>query len=77
MRALADLAVEAIRDGKRVLCRCQAGLNRSSLVAALAMVRLGYQPWTAITIIRLKRSPHALYNEHFQRYIAEDARRPR
>lgn len=77
VRALADLAAEAVRDGKRVLCRCQAGLNRSSLVAALAMVRLGYHQDAAIELIRRKRSPRALFNEHFQRYIAEDARRPR
>lgn len=74
VRTLADWAAEAVRDGRRVLCRCQAGLNRSSLVAALAMVRLGYQPDAAVEQIRLRRSPHALFNEHFQRYIAEDGK---
>lgn len=75
VRAMADLAAEAVRDGKKVLCRCQAGLNRSSLVAALAMLRLGFRPDAAIEMIRQKRSRNALFNLNFQRYIAEDARR--
>lgn len=75
IRTLADWAAEAVRDGKRVLCRCQAGINRSSLVAAFTMLRLGHGPDEAIALIRAKRSPQALFNTHFQAYIAAEAER--
>jgi protein-tyrosine phosphatase len=73
MHVLADWAAESIRAGLKVLCRCQAGLNRSSLVAALAMVRLGHGPGEAIEQIRVRRSPNALFNHHFVRYIHDSA----
>lgn len=73
VRTLADWAAEAVRDGKRVLVRCQAGLNRSSLVAAFTLLRLGHTD--PVALIREKRSPDALFNTHFQRYIADEARR--
>lgn len=60
------LAVEARR---RVLVRCQAGLNRSGLVVALALMLLGRTPDEAVALIREKRSPHALCNQHFVGYL--------
>lgn len=75
VRVLADWATEAVRAGQRVLCRCQAGLNRSSLVAAFTLLRLGHKPDEAIDLIRRRRSPQALFNYHFQQYIADEARR--
>lgn len=55
--------------GKRVLIRCQAGLNRSSLIAALVLVRDGMTPPEAIDKIRRTRSPQALFNTAFTRFI--------
>lgn len=75
IRTLADWATEAVREGKRVLCRCQAGINRSSLVAAFSLLRLGFEADDAIALIRLNRHPQALFNTHFQQYIAEEAGR--
>lgn len=52
--------------GKRVLVTCAAGLNRSVFVAALALARLTRM--TADQIIELmrdRRHPTALYNQHF------------
>ena len=62
-----DLAVKtskrmarAIKKGKTVLSSCRAGLNRSSLLSALTMLRLGETPEGAVAKIRAARGPHAL-----------------
>lgn len=73
VRRFADLIAEAVREGKRVLARCQAGYNRSGLVTALALMRLGYGPDEAVALIRERRSPYALCNEHFVAYIRAEA----
>lgn len=60
--------------GDRVLVRCQAGLNRSSLVAALVLVREGIEPRDAIRAIREGRSHRCLFNEAFEAFVlAADA----
>jgi hypothetical protein len=59
------------KAGKRVLIRCQAGLNRSSLVAALVLVRDGVEPGEAIAKIRRTRSPRALFNPKFVETILD------
>lgn len=58
-------------SGKRVLIRCQAGWNRSGLLMALVLIREGYSPKEAIDLIRGKRSPHALSNWTFSRWLME------
>jgi hypothetical protein len=57
------------KKGKRVLIRCQAGLNRSGLITGLVLVADGTDPDDAIAEIKRKRSPEALYNESFARII--------
>jgi hypothetical protein len=66
---LADWLHEEWRQGKRVAAKCQAGLNRSSLVAALCLLKEGISASDAINLIREKRSPHALFNQHFVDFI--------
>jgi len=66
-------AYERWQDGDRVLVRCQAGLNRSGLVTALVLVLAGWEPADAIRRIRATRSPHALFNKHFVRWLLSDA----
>lgn len=66
---LAELAADRVQAGKRVLVRCQAGLNRSSLVAALAMVRLGVEPQDAIDRIRAGRHVNCLFNRSFVEHV--------
>ena len=75
----ADLAF-AVREahadwkaGKRVLIRCQAGLNRSGLVMALVLIRDGYSPTAAIEQIRAKRGPDALCNWVFENWLDSKA----
>ena len=54
----AAAAVNAARlRGERVLVTCQAGVNRSSFVVALALVQSGWTPSGAIERIREKRLP--------------------
>lgn len=57
------------KRGKRVLTRCQAGLNRSSLFCALIMMKEGYTADEAIDLIRQKRSGYALFNKKFVSYL--------
>ena len=53
------------------LVHCLAGLNRSSLVAARALVLGGMTADAAIALIREKRSPACLCNPAFERWLRE------
>lgn len=66
---LAQLAAARVQEGKTVLVRCQAGLNRSSLVAALTMVELGLSPQDAIDRIRAGRHVNCLFNRSFVEHV--------
>ena len=69
---LHDLVVAAHRDwkkGKRVLVRCQAGINRSGLVMALMLIRDGYTAEAAIDLMRHKRGEAVLANQHFEQWL--------
>ena len=59
-----DWVVEQVSAGRKTLVRCQAGLNRSSFVAAAAMLELGLadNADSAISTIRRQRSPRCLFN---------------
>lgn len=71
---LAHAVRVAYRDwsrGKRVLVRCQAGWNRSGLIMALVLLLAGKSVDEAIALLREKRSPRALSNSHFVRWLRE------
>lgn len=55
--------------GDRVLIRSQAGWNRSGLITALVLIRAGHDPADAINLIRARRSPNALCNTSFERWL--------
>jgi hypothetical protein len=61
------------KAGKRVLIRCQAGLNRSGLVMALVLIREGYSPEEAVELIRSHRGEDALFNSTFVRWLTSRA----
>lgn len=65
---LAEHVVRCVLDGP-TLVHCQAGLNRSSLVAASALLKMSYEPAEAIALLREKRSPAVLCNRAFEEYI--------
>ncbi|WP_216893933.1 protein-tyrosine phosphatase family protein [Nocardia alni] len=66
---LADIARAAVSDGKRVLVRCHAGYNRSGLITAQTLHRLGYSIDDAIFLVRYRRSKYALNNSIFVDYL--------
>ena len=68
---IADYVVEALEDGK-TLVHCQAGLNRSNLIAAAALIKMGRTPQEAIDLLREKRSPLVLCNETFEKFLIEN-----
>jgi len=59
------------KAGKRVLIRCQAGINRSSLVMALLLIRDGMSAKAAIDVMRSKRGAAVLANSHFVDWLTQ------
>lgn len=69
--ALAAMVHRSLQQDRRVLVRCWAGLNRSSLVAGTALIR--HQGWTAedyVRRVREIRSPFALFNRTFVEHLS-------
>lgn len=66
---MSDIVAISVQEGRKTLVRCQAGLNRSALVAALAMIRMGHDPEGTIDLIRSKRSRYNLVNPTFVKMI--------
>ena len=64
-RQAAAHVAHALRHGRRVLVTCAQGRNRSGLVSALALTRLGASPDQAIRLVRRARGANALSNPHF------------
>lgn len=61
--------VNARRRTGEVLVHCQAGLNRSNLIAARALMMEGMSADDAIVLLREKRSPASLCNPSFVDYL--------
>jgi len=61
-----------LESGACVLTTCWQGWNRSALVAAVAMIHaFDMDADEAINQIRATRSPHALGNPRFERFIRD------
>ena len=69
-----DLVVEGLAKGK-TLVHCQAGLNRSGLVAGRALMKMGHTAQEAIDLLRKTRSPLVLCNQTFVGQLHELQRR--
>jgi hypothetical protein len=69
IEAVAEWVHQQWKAGDRVLIRCQAGMNRSSLVTALVLMREGMSVDAAIEVIRKQRSVDCLSNLHFVEYL--------
>ena|SRR6266498_3320639 len=68
--AIADSVATLVRSGCRVLVHCTAGINRSSFITCLVLIRLNYG-WTgaqAVRYLEFKR-PGVLTNELFRKYL--------
>lgn len=68
LHALASLGAELVGSGRKVLCHCLMGFNRSALVAGLILVHLGMSGPEALAMLRDRR-PGALYNPVFAEYL--------
>lgn len=66
---LSQRVSDALDEGGNVLVHCQAGINRSNLIAAATLVRRGRTPVEAITLLRDRRSELVLANSTFVRYL--------
>lgn len=60
---------EQVDTGGSCLVTCAMGLNRSGLVASLALLELGYDADQAIGLLRAARGPLALRNEAFEAIV--------
>lgn len=70
LRELADFACGHMRLGYRVLVCCDAGVNRSGLLAAMVVWRwMGCSGRKAVDIVR-ERRPGALTNPAFVEYLS-------
>jgi protein-tyrosine phosphatase len=61
--------VNVCRAAGTTLVHCQAGLNRSNLVAATALIRGGMAATDAVALLREKRSPAVLCNGAFEEWL--------
>ena len=66
---LAGIVADAAAQGRTVLVRCSGGLNRSGLVVASALVRMGHAPDASIALVRAARGPWALTNPAFVTHL--------
>lgn len=66
-----------VSAGRKTLVRCYAGMNRSGLVAALALIEMGHDPLTVVDLIRSKRSRNNLVNPEFIKIIESRAVTPK
>lgn len=71
VEAAADYVIDFLRVNKSalVLVTCAAGLNRSGVIVARMLVKLGATPLEAIRHIRKRRGMDALHNPRFVEYI--------
>lgn len=68
VRGIAEWVNACVADGP-TLVHCQAGLNRSNLVAGAALILSGMAPRDAIALLRERRSPAVLCNGAFERHL--------
>lgn len=68
---LHDLVENVVKYSQRgpTLVHCTAGLNRSSMVVALVLIKSGMSPQAAIDHLRSVRSPMVLFNKTFYDYL--------
>lgn len=77
VRAWAQWVAETASPASPVLVRCAAGLNRSGLIVARALLVRGFGAEAAIALVRERRDPGALANPRFTAWLRDEpTRRP-
>lgn len=70
VESMSDEVVAALADGGNVLVHCQAGINRSNLVATRVLMKWkGLSARDAIRLLREKRSSLVLSNKTFSDWL--------
>jgi protein-tyrosine phosphatase len=72
LRSIAAFVADRIEIGDRVLVHCSAGLNRSGVVNARALMWLGYTADEAIAMLRKNRYQSVLCNPKFVKWLKEE-----
>ena len=65
---LAEMTVNFSKKGP-TLVHCLAGINRSALICALALIKMGYKPHEAILHLRNTRGREILFNKVFEQHV--------
>lgn len=73
LRLIAE-TINTLRRHGPTLAHCQAGLNRSALVAGLALVLDGMPPEEAIALLRSRRCDAVLCNATFETWLLRQGR---
>jgi hypothetical protein len=73
VRDAARTVAERVTAGRRVLVHCWAGLNRSGVVSARALMFMGLSATDAIAAVRAARGEDALFNDHFVAWLHAEA----
>jgi hypothetical protein len=73
VREAARLVADRVGAGRRVLVHCWAGLNRSGVVSARALMFMGVPVDAAIAAVRAARGPSALFNADFVAWLHAEA----
>jgi protein-tyrosine phosphatase len=76
VRDAARTVADRVTGGRRVLVHCWAGLNRSGVVSARALMFMGVPVTDAIARVRAARGTLALSNEAFVRWLYAEACEP-
>lgn len=69
VNAIAEAVVVALAEGGNVLVHCQAGINRSNLIAGLVLMKVGLTSDEAITLLRQQRGEIVLANQAFESFL--------
>lgn len=72
IRSIAAFVADRVEIGDKVLVHCSAGLNRSGIVNARALMWLGYSADEAIEMIRKNRYSTALCNPRFVKWLHQE-----
>lgn len=65
------VAIHRQHPHRQILVTCYAGLNRSALILALTLRKLGMPSGQTIDLLRARRSPEVLHNTTFETWIRQ------
>lgn len=70
LKQAADWVLNVLNGGGKVFVHCQHGIGRGPLMACAILVRMGYQPWDAVRVVKEKRWQVALNRRQLETLLA-------